>query len=106
MPNPPSQAPAAPPKTAEESKGSEVVVVNDKAAVLRDKDDAFGRAVTPFRRSHTQRDTRPLPLRGEDRKAEEWRLERRRQRQRRLAAEEAGSRDTCGDAPVVKSGTT
>lgn len=79
-------------------------MVNDKAAVLRDKNDAFGRAVTPFRRSHTRQDTRPLPLRGEDRKAEEWRLERRRQR--RLAEEESESRQTCGGVPVVKSGTT
>jgi len=98
-----SQVPVATPETAEETKGAVVVIVNDKAAVLRDMNDAYGRAVTPFRRSHTQRDTRPLPLRGEDRKAEEWRLERQ---QRRLAEEVAESRDTCSGAPVVKSGTT
>eukprot|EP00752_Nemacystus_decipiens_P006317 g5696.t1 len=77
------------PRTA--NKKSAVVTVNDKAAAasaaVRGEGDAYGRAMTPFRRFHTKRDTKPLPLRGEDSKAEEW-------RQRRRGAKEAKSPNT------------
>ncbi|CAM9650064.1 unnamed protein product [Ectocarpus sp. 12 AP-2014] len=59
------------------------------AATVRDKNDCYCRAMTPFRRSHTQRDTQPLPLEGEDAKAEEW-------RRRRRAENEAKLRDASG----------
>ncbi|CAB1121182.1 unnamed protein product [Ectocarpus sp. CCAP 1310/34] len=59
------------------------------AATVRDKSDRYCRAMTPFRRSHTQRDTQPLPLEGEDAKAEEW-------RRRRRAEKEAKLRDASG----------
>ncbi|CAM9903210.1 unnamed protein product, partial [Ectocarpus sp. 13 AM-2016] len=59
------------------------------AATVRDKNDRYCRAMTPFRRSHTQRDTQPLPLEGEDAKAEAW-------RRRRQAEEEAKLRDASG----------
>ncbi|CAM9975192.1 unnamed protein product, partial [Ectocarpus sp. 12 AP-2014] len=59
------------------------------AATVRDKNDCYCRAMTPFRRSHTQRDTQPLPLEGEDAKAEEW-------RRRRRAEKEAKFRDASG----------
>lgn len=62
-----------------------------EAFAVRGKGDAFGRAMTPFRRFHTRRDTRPLPLQGEDRKAEEWR------RSRRAAEEEARRLLNVGD---------
>eukprot|EP00903_Cladosiphon_okamuranus_P017957 g16521.t1 len=81
------EAPPGQPGTLQ--KGT--VTVNDKAAAavaaVRGEKDAYGRAMTPFRRSHTRRDTQPLPLRGEDLKAEGW-------RQRRRAAKGAKSRDT------------
>lgn len=48
---------------------------------IRGERDAYGRAMTPFRKSHTQRDTRPLPLKGEDAKAEAWRRRRRAERE-------------------------
>lgn len=65
------------------------VTVNRKEEVtrVRDENDAFGRAMTIYRRKHTLRDTRPLPLEGEDSKAEEWR------RLRKAAKSAAGARD-------------
>ena len=79
------------PGTANKAGTVVTVAVNDKAtaaaAAVRGERDAYGRAMTPFRRSHTKKDAQPLPLRGEDRKAEEW-------RQRRRAGKEAKSRNT------------
>ncbi|CAM9467927.1 unnamed protein product, partial [Laminaria digitata] len=55
------------------------VTVNKDASStgVREEGDIFGRGMTPFRRSHTKRDTRPLPLKGENEKAEEWRRRKR-----------------------------
>lgn len=49
-------------------------------AVVRAKDDPFGRAITRWRHSHTANDTKPFPLKGQDRKAEQWLAVRRRSR--------------------------
>ncbi|CAN0041402.1 unnamed protein product [Pylaiella littoralis] len=79
--------------------GKQLVTVNDDRSAaaaaaaaagarwggVRDERDAYGRAMTPFRRSHTQLDTRPLPLKGEDLKAEKWRRRRRAEKEARGA---------------------
>ncbi|CAM9493516.1 unnamed protein product [Ascophyllum nodosum] len=66
---------------AEHNRRAVTVTVNDEnsSPLVRDKEDAFGRALTMFRRAHTARDTRPLPLQGENGKAEQWQCRRRRE---------------------------
>lgn len=54
-------------------------------ALVRAKDDPFGRAITRWRHSHTANDTKPFPLSGQDCEAELWLAVR--QRHRAAAAE-------------------
>lgn len=49
---------------------------------VREEGDVFGRGMTPFRKSHTKRDTQPLPLKGEDEKAVEWSMRRREEKEK------------------------
>ena len=63
------------------------VTVNKDASStgVRESEDIFGRGMTPFRRFHTKNDTRPLPLRGEDEKAEEWSRRKREEEEKKGA---------------------
>lgn len=60
------------------SAGYRTVKVNKPGGLLREEDDPYGRAIVKFRHAHTKNDTEPLPLVGEDKKAEMWRLMRAR----------------------------
>lgn len=40
--------------------------------LVRAKDDPFGPAIAKWRRSKTANDTKPFPLKGQDREAEQW----------------------------------
>lgn len=65
------------------------VNLNTSSMGVREEGDIFGRGMTPFRRSHTKRDTQPLPLKGEDEKAVEW---GRRKREEEKMKEMHGAR--------------
>lgn len=58
--------------------GYRTVKVNRPGGLLREEDDPYGRAIVKFRHAETKNDTEPLPLVGEDKKAEMWRLMRAR----------------------------